>query len=125
MSHPPCDKLSQVEAESRVLKEAVIELKNAVVKIQETLVLIGRIEERVTHVKKESHDTKSLVFTERAERQASIMGIGERVGTLEDKLSSVHVDTKINSHGRFVFERVLIPILASALTAYLVTILSN
>jgi len=109
--------------EQNELRSAVLEIKTAITKIQETLHIVVRIEERLSHVQRDTKDVKDSVKQERNERIVSVTGIGERVGKLEEAHNTLVVSNSLNSHGRNILERYGIPVLTSGVTAILVALI--
>ena len=112
---PLNERVAIVEADTASMKSAVFEIKDAIVAIRSTLETVVRIEERAVALALTDARLGDQLDGERRERLASSTALGQRIGCVEKKTQALESQTNINSHGRTLFEKVMVPVVAAIL----------
>lgn len=116
MSERPLnERVAIVEADNASMKSAVFEIKDAIVAIRSTLDTVVRIEERSVTLATNDARLSDRIDAERRERLKSCSDLGTRIGDQEKKTQALESQTNINSHGRSLFEKVMVPVVAAIL----------
>ena len=110
------------------MNEAVLEIKDAVIGIRVAVERMGVIEERQTVLQEQSRRLDRAIEQERANRVAADQAeAAERRQTFEKigvRLDNMGLSVRTNTAARGWFERIITPLVASALGALSVWILA-
>lgn len=117
---PPLnERVAVVEAETRELKNVVVEIKDAIVAIRSTLETVVRVEEKTYNLSAANIRLAEDIAIERKERKSLQSNFNNKISNIEKDVSEIKSHTDINTHGRKITERIMIPIIAALLAASL------
>lgn len=109
---PLRERLAVVEADQKQMKDAIFEIKDAVVGIRSTLETVVRLEEKTLNLAQNDNRLERNIEEEKINRRTQAESYGKRLGDLEEDMSTLKTSTELNSHGRSMFEKILIPVIA-------------
>ena len=114
---PLRERVAVIEADQRQMKDAIYEIKDAVVGIRTTLETVVRMEEKALTLAENDLRLGRDIENEINNRKEQAVSYGERIGALEKDVSMIKTKTELNSHGRTMFERILVPVMAGIISA--------